>query len=325
MEKNNGQAAVFNQRSDQNSIIAKVHLGKVTLLSVVIAALNSETTIDRTISSVFSNSPPNEGFEVIVVDNGSTDNTVEAAKKYPVRLFSCVKRGQGAARNLGIAKAKGQIVCFTDSDIIVPENWLVKISEFFIHFPHTDGVGGPVSAPTSKYLSNIQRLEGEVYTRTHPFPTRKVESKFGDHIGSLYSSNCAYRKDVLISANCFDESGLDAVDIDLCWKLVLKGKHIVFNPEIKVVHLGFPSSLKDVFRQQFRWGESRVKLNMRYPAARTTSTGFKKRIFQYYFFFLLLAQIMYSRNRAKSILQLFEKCAFTCGCINAYLKSYFCH
>jgi len=295
------------------------------LLSVVIAALNSENTIGRTLSSVFSNSLPNREFEVIVVDNGSTDNTVIVAKRYPVKIFSCAKRGQGAARNLGIAKAKGEIICFTDSDIIVPENWLERISEFFSSCQHADGVGGPVLAPTSGYLSNLQKLEGEAYARTHDFPTKMVESRFGDHIGSLYSANCAYRRDVLVSSSGFDESGFDAVDIDLCWRLILKGRRLVFNPEMKVVHLGFQSSLKGVFRQQFRWGESRGKLNMRYPRSRAFYTGLKGRIFRYYFFVVLFAQILYSRGRTKNILQLFEKCAFTCGCINAYLKAYFGH
>jgi glycosyltransferase involved in cell wall biosynthesis len=295
------------------------------LLSVVIAALNSENTIGRTLSSVFSNSLPSKEFEVIVVDNGSTDNTVEAAKRYPVKIFSCAKRGQGAARNLGIAKARGEIICFTDSDIVVPENWLRKILEFFSIYQHADGVGGPVLAPPSGHLNNLQKLEGETYARTHDFPTEMVESKFGDHIGSLYSANCAYRRDVLISSNGFDESGFDAVDIDLCWRLILKGKRLVFNPGIKVIHLGFPWSLKAVFRQQFRWGESRGKLNMRYPSTRTFYTGLKSRILRYYFFVVLFAQILYSKDRTKSILQLFEKCAFTCGCIKAYLEAYFGH
>lgn len=293
------------------------------MLSVIIAALNSENTINHTLSSLHSNNLPSKEFEVVVVDNGSTDKTVEVAKRYPVKIFSCAKRGQGAARNVGIAKARGEIICFTDSDIVVPEDWLAKILKFFEDCPHADGVGGPVLAPASGHLNNLQKLEGEIYVRTHDFPAKIIESKFGDHVGSLYSANCAYRKNVLISSHGFDDSGFDAVDIDLCWRLILKGKHLLFDPRMKVIHLGFPCNLKGVFRQQSRWGESRGKLNMRYPSARVSNTGLKTRIFQYYFFAVLFVQILYSKDRAKSILQLFEKCAFTYGCIKAYVKSYF--
>ncbi len=292
------------------------------LFSVVVAALNSEKTLGQTLSSLFSNVVSAGEFEVIVVDNGSEDRTVEVAKKYPVKLFSCAKRGQGAARNVGVSEASGEVICFTDSDIVVPRNWLETILGFFGSHPLADGVGGPVLAPLNGHLNSLQKLEGEVYARTHYFPAGMVKSTFGDPVGSLYSANCAYRRDVFVSFGGFDESVLDAVDIDLCWRLILKGKCLMFNPEMKVVHLGVPWSLRGVFRQQFRWGKSRGILNMRYPRARFVNTGLRTKIFQYYFPAVFFVQILYSKGKTKSMLQLFEKCAFTCGCISAYLRAW---
>ena len=79
------------------------------MLSVVIPALNSASTISLTLSSIFSSDFPQESYEVLVVDNGSLDETVEVAKKYPVRVYHCTERGIGPPRNVGIKNAGGDI------------------------------------------------------------------------------------------------------------------------------------------------------------------------------------------------------------------------
>jgi len=288
------------------------------MISVIIPALNSQDTIGRTLSSLFLNTISETECEIIVVDNGSSDNTVKIAQRYPAKILSCAKRGQGAARNLGLAEAKGEIICFTDSDVIVPKDWLQKISKFFADYPRADGVGGPVLPPPDGHLNNLQKLEGEIYVNTHNFPDKMIKSTFGDKSNALYSANCAYRKDVLLLKNCFDDSGFDAVDIDLCWKLLQNGRLLVFNPEIAVFHLGFPWSLKRVFNQQFRWGRSQTILEMRYPV----KTDLKMRLLPHYYLLVMLLRIIYSRGADESFLQLFESCAFNFGYAYGKLKAY---
>jgi glycosyltransferase involved in cell wall biosynthesis len=289
----------------------------MVLLSVVIPALNSEATIGRTLSSVFSSKLYGDDFEVILVDNGSIDNTVRVAEKYPVKIYSCAKRGQGAARNLGVTKARGEIICFTDSDVVVARDWLERIWEFFVSHPHADGVGGPVLAPPRDNVNSLQRLEGELYARTHGFPTHMMRCEFGEKRNALYSANCAYRRNALVSSCGFDESGLDAVDIDLCWRLTLKGRHLVFDPELKVFHLGFPSSLWSVFKEQFRWGESEAELRMRYQDGH----GLRKKILAYYSLLLSFMYVLCSKRRTMSFLHLCENCAFNLGFVNGHLKA----
>ena len=225
------------------------------LISVIIPAFNSERTIGLTISSVLSSSLPRNLFEVIVVDNGSVDNTVEVAKRFPVRLYSCPIRGQAPARNVGLREARGSIICFTDSDVVVPKDWLEKISNFLRDHPEIDGVGGRVLNPVKGHVNEFQKWVGDVYYEDQTFPRRIEKSRVLSYTASLYSADCSYRRDVLLSVNGFDESVWDGNDIDLTWRLVRQGKTLVFNPNIEVVHLGFASTLGKVFQKQMHWGK----------------------------------------------------------------------
>jgi glycosyltransferase involved in cell wall biosynthesis len=233
---------------------------KPEFLSVVIPTFNSAGTISHTLLSILSNDFPKGLYEVIVVDNGSQDNTVEIVKRFPVRLYSCPKRGQGPARNKGINQTIGNIVCFTDSDVIAPSDWLQKISDFFKKHPDADAVGGRVLPPSSGHRTLIQKWVGEVYYVDQSFPTEKTHAKICTYTGSTYSANCAYKKDALLSVNGFDESVWDGNDIDLCWTLLKKGRNIFFNPDLQIIHLGFPWNIRLSFRKQFAWGRINIYL-----------------------------------------------------------------
>lgn len=226
------------------------------MISVIIPALNSAETICYALSSVFSNKFKSDNFEVIVVDNGSLDNTVDVVRRFPARLYFCVKKGMCAALNVGIRKAKGDIICITTSDCIVPKDWLNKISEFFGNHQDVEGVGGPVLSPLNGYKNAIQKFTAELWVEDQKFPNKVIEAQYmGMYSGGLIAAaNCAYRKKALISQGCFDES-VAWGDVDFCWKLIKKGKRLVFDPEITVIHIGFPWTLHGIFKQQFKWGK----------------------------------------------------------------------
>lgn len=279
------------------------------MISVIIPALNSAGTIGRTLSSIFSGDLPNEAFEVIVVDNGSADSTVRVAQAFPIKILHCPIRGQGPARNLGLKEAKGDIICFTDSDTIVANTWLRRISEFFEENPDVDGIGGPVESARDGHANNLQKLEGEIYSASHDFPKEITQSAFGDKRTAPFSANSAFRKQALVSVNGFDSSAFDAVDIDLCWRLINKGKRLVFNPVIEVVHLGFAWNLQGIFRQQFRWGKSDVILKRRFPR----KISLKEKLSPYAFFTKSFLCIPVSKRRDQQLLGFFEQVAFQFG------------
>jgi glycosyltransferase involved in cell wall biosynthesis len=226
------------------------------MLSVVIPTLNSASTISLTLFSIFSNKFPRELFEVLVVDNGSSDKTVEIAKKYPVKIFHCPKRGIGPPRNLGIKMAEGNIVCFTDSDCVVENDWLKKILDFFDKNPEADGVGGPVF-PYPHSQNKIQKLTGELFVEDQGYPNTFKKVQFGSMHGIIYGSNSAYKKEALLSVGGFSEPG--GSNLELAWRLVSKRRNLFFNPDLKVYHI-FPTNLISIFKQQFRWGTQSTQM-----------------------------------------------------------------
>jgi len=101
-------------------------------VSIAIITYNAEETIEKCISSVFQVDYPREKYEVIVVDGGSTDRTLEILRKYPVdKVIISKRRGLGYARNLCINEARYEIVAMLDADEVPPEDW---IKRFIRHF-----------------------------------------------------------------------------------------------------------------------------------------------------------------------------------------------
>ena len=234
-------------------------------LTVIIPTFNSADTLYFTLSSLFSSSLPRKLFQVVVVDYKSVDGTIDIAKRFPVRTLSAKKKGAAAARNLGTEKANGKIICFTDSDCVVPKDWLKKILCFLHNHPDVDGVGGPMLP--HGYQNKIQRFAGETFLQDHVwfFSTKiiRVQPKLTGFL-LLHTTNCAYRKSVLDSVGGFDESFFTACeDLELTWNLAYKGRNLVFNPNIKMRHI-FPRTLPSLFNQYFRYGIGHSKMNKKY-------------------------------------------------------------
>ena len=109
------------------------------LVSIVIPVRNGERTIGRLIESLLAADYPKK--KIIVVDGESLDGTTRIVSKYPVVLLSEKRRSSYAARNTGIANARGQIILFTDADCIVDRRWVRNILKSYAD-GRVSGVGG---------------------------------------------------------------------------------------------------------------------------------------------------------------------------------------
>ena len=138
-------------------------------VSVVVPAYNAGRTIDACLKGLLTQSVPPEGYEVIVVDDGSSDETREIVGKYGVRLIEQPRKGPAAARNRGVMEAKGQIVLFTDADCEPTENWIAEMVRPFDD-PEVVGVKGVYL--TNRVASFLASYSANTRSATHVWRSR---------------------------------------------------------------------------------------------------------------------------------------------------------
>ena len=128
------------------------------LFSVIIPTFNRWHSLRRTLDSLVTQSLEAGLFEIIVVDDGSTDETRSGEFHYDQVTFLHVQnRGPAAARNAGAVTARGEILVFTDDDCAVPYQWLQKIENLFAAI-HCDLLGGATrNAETGYYWSDVHQ------------------------------------------------------------------------------------------------------------------------------------------------------------------------
>lgn len=276
----------FSLRDQKRIVIMKKialnHRREIIKISVVVPVFNSEGIIGRTIEALLGQSLLPR--EIIIVDDGSTDNTAKIVKKYPVKYLYQKNAGPAAARNNGWKHAHGDIVAFTDSDCIPDKNWLKNLVEPFKEL-EVGAVGGAYkTANPEKFLARLIGMEIEYrYTR------------MGKYINAHGSYNLAVRKQVLEEVNgfCEDYPVPTAEDFDLCFKIVEKGYKIAFVKKAKVA--GFHrESFKRYMKDQFRHGYYRMLLYRVHPQMMKGDSYSGAAKYQVFFSFVFIFCLLFS-------------------------------
>jgi len=269
------------------------------MISVIVPAFNAKSTIGECVKAVLKQKTQEE-FELIIVDDGSTDKTFEMAKKFrKAKIYVKKHSGPAAARNSGARKAKGEIILFTDSDCIPAENWIEEMAKPF----KEKKVVAAQGAYKTKQKSLVARfVQQEIEDRYN----KMKKSEEIDWVGT-YSA--AYRKKTFFEVKGFDEGFpiASGEDIDLSFKLSKKGR-IEFNPKAIVYHK-HPSSLLNYFKTKFFRGYWRVPLYQKHPK-KIVRDSFTPQIlkFQIIIFYLivisLIASIFYAGFVAAALILL---------------------
>ena len=221
-------------------------------VTVVVPVRNGEQTIQHLLESLQKLDYASDKVEVIVVDGNSTDKTRDIVKKYPVTLVVEERKGLNVARNTGIKSGDGEIVAFTDSDCIVPPNWVTKIVENFKD-PQVSCVGGSAKALDSDFVS--QYADNSI-VRLMPFFTKREElEKVKPFFRHPAGCNMAYRRKVAEEVGYFDENiqyGFD--EVEFADRVCKAGYKMVLDPKVSVWHK-HRSTFGEFLKQNFQYGK----------------------------------------------------------------------
>jgi len=243
---------------DGNSSLIKIRVSlpyNVMKFSIIIITYNRQRSLERCISSLTSQDFDNKQFEIIIVDDGSNDNTINLIKRLQKKISNLKyyyqeNKGYGRARNLGLSKAKGKIVAFTDDDCVVKKDWIKKISKSFDRFPKATVIGGSILNPNDTCLSWVAYILDFSYC----FPFGRVRKK-----KTLPTANIAYKHSNIKRFQFAEGDSFGGEDTFFNYQLLKAGKIILFNPDIKVFHYYEFKTKKDLFNHLKNFGSSFVK------------------------------------------------------------------
>lgn len=219
-------------------------------ISVIIPAYNAEKTIIKCLSSVVGQKV--KPFEIIVVDDGSSDNTVIFAKKFAKVIKNVLSKGPSGARNTGAKFSKGEVLAFTDSDCILNSEWLTNISKVF--------KDSEIGAVGGGYSSGIDKSFWQEFCTNELNYRRK---NWHGYVKTLVSNNMAVRRSIFLEEGGFPEQYPVCEDMLLSFNISLKHK-VLWLADNGVIH-HFKNSLKSFLSHQFYFGKESTRFFLENP------------------------------------------------------------
>jgi len=221
-------------------------------VSIIVPTLNSGSTIDACLRSILELDYPKQLLEVIVIDGGSTDDTMQIAKAHPVKVVYS-QLNPPAAYNLVLKNIENPIIGLVDSDAKVEKQWLRKLVKL-LDDPKVAGASGTVETWNKDKL--VPRVIGyELISRYRRLP---------DTVERVATMNLLLKKKIVTEIGGFDEALPTQYDTDIGARLTQAGYRIAFDAEAICYHFHRPT-LKAFFKQQYKYGQNTWKLYFKHP------------------------------------------------------------
>lgn len=221
-------------------------------ISFIVPVLNDARRLAICLQSIRRNLAARGLVEIIVVDHGSVDGSADVARQFGANVIAAEGGRVSALRNLGAARASGDILAFVDADHEIGSGWLVSAREV-LHMNRVGAAGALYRSPLDGTW--VQRAYGQLRGRASG--QRDVEW--------LGSGNLAVSRRVFEEVGGFDTTLEACEDVDLCQRIRAAGYRLVSDARLDTVHHGDPETLGDVFRSELWRGRDNLRVSFRAP------------------------------------------------------------
>ena len=218
-----------------------------SLISIIIPTLNSEKTLERCLKSIRDQSY--QDYEIIIVDGGSNDKTVEIAEKFTAKIINANIKNMSRQTNIGISQSNGRYIYRVDSDVILNP----KILEKSLEKCEIEGYDGVcinwIPDESISFWARVRKIEKESYV------------KHLNYVGAIkYDKNVAgatfLRRDVIDSVGGFDENVPTFGEDFALFNKLAKSKYQFGVIDIYELHIGEPKTLMEIIRKNFKYGSA---------------------------------------------------------------------
>jgi GT2 family glycosyltransferase len=222
-------------------------------VSFIIPVRNDALNLQRCLDSIARLETTGAEVEVLVIDNGSADDSVGVARRAGARVLVLPGERVSALRNQGVHEAAGEVLAFVDADHELSAGWLAAALETLSARPEAAGVGAACWPPPSPTW--VQRMYDAL--RGHVPVLREVEW--------LGAGNMVVRRSAFEGVGGFDTSLVACEDADLCNRLRAAGGLLLSDPRLRNVHFGDPATLRRLFRSELWRGRDNLRVTLRGP------------------------------------------------------------
>ena len=256
-------------------------------ISVIIPNYNGGSTIGKCLEAVFSSRYGN--FEVVVVDDCSSDNSIEVIKRFPCKLIQLkTHSGASKARNIGAKNSRGDVLFFTDADCLVKEDTLALVNNAlggiiiggtYTRMPYDGDFFGTFQSIFVNY-SETKKQEPD-YIATHAMA---IDSR-------LFNKSCGFSEDFLPILE----------DVEFSHRLRRSGCKLVMNPEMLIQHIfnfSLIKSLRNAFKKSMYWTIYSLKNRDLLADSGTASIELKSNVVSFFLNILLIMLFFYYKNTA---------------------------